>query len=112
MNIKSKIYIAGHTGLIGSAVVRKLKALNYANISTQTHRALDLTDRKKVDRFFLKERPEYIILSAARAGGIKANNTYPAEFIFQNLSIQNNVIDVIKNWKIQNDGTYAKIIIQ
>ncbi len=99
MNKKSRIYIAGHTGLIGSAIVRKLKARNHANISTQTHRALDLTDRKKVDRFFLKERPEYIILSAARAGGIKANNTYPAEFIFQNLSIQNNVIDLA--WKYQ-----------
>ena len=85
--------MAGHTGLIGSALIRKLKVLSFSNVITRTRKALDLTDRKKVKSFFSKERPEYVILAAAKVGGIYANNTYPAEFIFENLSIQNNVID-------------------
>jgi len=93
MNKNSKIYVAGHTGLIGSALIRKLKVLSFSNVITRTRKALDLTDRKKVKSFFSKERPEYVILAAAKVGGIYANNTYPAEFIFENLSIQNNVID-------------------
>ena len=85
--------MAGHTGLIGSALIRKLKVLSFSNVITRTRKALDLTDRKKIKSFFSKERPEYVILAAAKVGGIYANNTYPAEFIFENLSIQNNVID-------------------
>lgn len=85
--------MAGHTGLIGSALIRKLKVFSFSNVITRTRKALDLTDRKKVKSFFSKERPEYVILAAAKVGGIYANNTYPAEFIFENLSIQNNVID-------------------
>ena len=97
MKTKSKIFVAGHTGLIGSAILRKLKALNYSNVLTRTRRSLDLTDSKKVERFISKERPEYVILSAAKVGGIKANDKFPAAFIFQNLSIQNNVINL--SWK-------------
>lgn len=97
MKKNSKIYVAGHTGLIGSAIVRRLKSLSYTRIVTKTHADLDLTDRGKVERFFAKEKPEYVILAAARVGGIHANSTYPAEFIFQNLMIQTNVIDLA--WK-------------
>ncbi len=94
MQKNAKIYVAGHTGLIGSALVRKLEDLSYPNVITRTRKALDLTDRKRVEHFFSKERPDYVILAAAKVGGIHANSTYPAEFIFENLSIQNNVIDL------------------
>ena len=92
MNKLSKIYIAGHTGLVGSALIRQLIARGYVNIITRTHAELDLLDKDKVSEFFKKEKPEYVILAAAKVGGIYANNTYPAEFIYQNLEIQNNVI--------------------
>ena len=92
MNKLSKIYIAGHTGLVGSALIRQLIARGYANIITRTHAELDLLDKDKVSEFFKKEKPEYVILAAAKVGGIYANKTYPAEFIYQNLEIQNNVI--------------------
>ena len=92
MNKLSKIYIAGHTGLVGSALIRQLIARGYANIITRTHAELDLLDKDKVSEFFKKVKPEYVILAAAKVGGIYANNTYPAEFIYQNLEIQNNVI--------------------
>jgi GDP-L-fucose synthase len=92
VNKLSKIYIAGHTGLVGSALIRQLIARGYANIITRTHAELDLLDKDKVSEFFKKEKPEYVILAAAKVGGIYANNTYPAEFIYQNLEIQNNVI--------------------
>lgn len=86
--------MAGHTGLIGSAVVGKLRSLGYCNIVTRTHQEMDLTERKKVERFFEKENPEYVFLTASKVGGIFANTTYPAEFIYINLSIQTNVIDL------------------
>jgi GDP-L-fucose synthase len=92
VNKLSKIYIAGHTGLVGSALIRQLIARGYANIITRTHAELDLLDKDKVSEFFKKEKPEYVILAAAKVGGIYANKTYPAEFIYQNLEIQNNVI--------------------
>src|SRR4030042_6615911 len=85
MDRNAKIYIAGHTGLIGSAVVRKLKSLSYKNIITRTHKEMDLTERDKAEEFFKKERPEYVFLAAARVGGIYANSAYPAEFIYENL---------------------------
>lgn len=94
MDRNAKIYVAGHTGLIGSAVVRKLKSLGYKNIITETHKEMDLAERTKVAEFFKKESPEYVFLAAARVGGIYANSTYPAEFIYENLMIQTNVIDV------------------
>ncbi|CAM8437278.1 GDP-L-fucose synthase family protein [Candidatus Methylopumilus universalis] len=92
MNKLSKIYIAGHKGLVGSALIRQLIARGYTNIIARTHTELDLLDKDKVSAFFKKEKPEYVILAAAKVGGIYANNTYPAEFIYQNLEIQNNVI--------------------
>jgi GDP-L-fucose synthase len=94
MDRNAKIYIAGHTGLIGSAIVRKLKSLSYKNMITRTHREMDLTERDKAAEFFKKESPEYVFLAAARVGGIYANSTYPAEFIYENLMIQANVIDL------------------
>ena len=99
MNKNSKIYIAGHTGLIGSGILRKLKLMGYTRILTRTHKSLDLIDRGKVEHFFAKEQPEYVVLAAAKVGGIQANESYPAEFIFDNLSIQNNVIDL--SWRYQ-----------
>jgi GDP-L-fucose synthase len=94
MDRNAKIYVAGHTGLIGSAIVRKLKSLGYKNIITRTHKEMDLIDSDKVAKFFKKESPEYVFLAAARVGGIYANSTYPAEFIYENLMIQANVIDL------------------
>ena len=101
MKRNSRIYIAGHTGLIGSAILRCLKKNGYKNIITRTHRQLDLTDHGKVDRFFSRERPEYIFVAAARVGGIHANSTYPAEFIYQNLMIQNHLIDLAHQYKVK-----------
>lgn len=94
MDRNARIYVAGHTGLIGSAVVRKLKSTDYQNIVTRTHKELDLTERNKVAEFFEKESPEYVFLAAARVGGIYANSTFPAEFIHENLMIQTNVMDL------------------
>jgi GDP-L-fucose synthase len=92
MEISSKIYIAGHRGLVGSALVRRLQAGGYKNLITRTHFELDLLDQRAVQRFFEMERPEYVFLAAARVGGILANISYPADFIYQNLLIQVNVI--------------------
>jgi GDP-L-fucose synthase len=92
MNERSKIYLAGHTGLVGSAIYRKLLEKGYSNVITRTHRELDLIRQSEVERFFKEEKPEYVILAAAKVGGIQANSTYPAQFIFENLSIQNNLI--------------------
>lgn len=92
MEKQSKIYVAGHRGLVGSAILRLLQAQGYANLVHRTHAELDLTDQTAVERFFAAERPEYVFLAAAKVGGIHANNTYPAEFIYQNLAVQNNVI--------------------
>lgn len=92
MNKRSKIYIAGHTGLVGSALHRCLVSKGYKNIIIRTHKELDLTDQSAVEKFFKKERPEYVFLAAAKVGGIAANNTYRADFIYQNIQIQNNII--------------------
>ena len=92
MNSTAKIYIAGHLGLVGSALIRCLQTQGYTNIVTRTHAELDLTDRVATEAFFAAEKPEYVFLAAAKVGGIHANNTYPAEFIFSNLAIQTNVI--------------------
>ena len=92
MNPKAKIYIAGHRGLVGSALMRCLRAQGYTNIVTRTHAELDLTDRVTTEAFFAAEKPEYVFLAAAKVGGIHANNIYPGEFIFTNLAIQINVI--------------------
>lgn len=92
MNLDSRIYIAGHKGLVGSAIVRKLKSLGYSNLVLKSHQELDLLNNEAVKVFFEKEKPEYVFLAAAKVGGILANNTFPAEFIFENLQIQNNII--------------------
>jgi GDP-L-fucose synthase len=92
MDKHSKIYIAGHRGLVGSALVRAFQAKGYDNLILRTHAELDLTDQHAVQQFFTKERPEVVLLAAAKVGGIHANNTYPAEFIHSNLVIQTNVI--------------------
>lgn len=88
-----KIYVAGHRGLVGSALVRKLKSEGFLNVVTRTHGELDLTRQSEVENFFAKEKPAYVILAAAKVGGIYANDTYPADFIMQNLQIECNVID-------------------
>ena len=92
MEKNSKIYVAGHRGLAGSAIVRKLKEEGYRNLLLKTSAELDLRDQKAVKDFFENEKPEYVFLAAAKVGGINANNTYPADFIYDNLCIQNNVI--------------------
>lgn len=92
MEKSAKIYVAGHRGLVGSAIVENLRSKGYANIIGRTHGELDLTDQVAVADFFAAEKPEYIFLAAAKVGGIVANNTYRADFIYQNLQIQNNII--------------------
>ena len=92
MEKTSKIYVAGHRGLVGSAIVRNLEANGFENIITRSHKELDLTNQEAVIKFFEEEKPEYVFLAAAKVGGIHANNTYPADFIYDNLMIQNNVL--------------------
>ncbi len=92
MDKNSKIYIAGHRGLVGSAIVKNLQAKGYTNLVYKTHKELDLLNQQAVADFFEFEKPEYVILAAAKVGGIVANNTYRADFIYENLQIQNNVI--------------------
>ncbi|HLP97542.1 MAG TPA: GDP-L-fucose synthase [Sideroxyarcus sp.] len=101
MNKDAKIYIAGHRGLVGSALVRRLQANGYSNLVTRTHAELELRDQAAVQALFAKEKPEYVILAAAKVGGIHANNTYPAEFIHDNLVIQSNVIHSAWQNKVQ-----------
>jgi GDP-L-fucose synthase len=88
-----KIYVAGHRGMVGSAIVRALRVQGHTNIVTRTHAELDLTDQGAVRAFFAVEKPDQVYLAAAKVGGIHANNTYPADFIYQNLMVQANVID-------------------
>ncbi len=97
MNKTTKIYVAGHRGMVGSAIVRKLQADGFHNIIVRTHAELDLTNQDAVNDFFENERPEQVYLAAAKVGGIHANNTYPAEFIYQNLMMEANVINAA--WK-------------
>ncbi len=92
MEKNAKIYVAGHRGMAGSAIVRALMREGYTNIVVRTHAELELRDSRAVADFFATEKPEYVFLAAARVGGILANNTYPAEFLFDNVQIQNNVI--------------------
>ena len=97
MEKHAKIYIAGHRGLVGSALVKNLQQLGYQNLVLRTHTELDLTDQQATEAFFAAEKPDYVFLAAAKVGGIHANNEYPAEFVFSNLSIQINVIHAA--WK-------------
>ena len=91
-NLDQKIYVAGHRGMVGSAIVRALKGKGYSNIIGKTHAELDLTNQAAVQAFFQREKPDQVYLAAAKVGGIYANNTFPAEFIYDNLMVQNNVI--------------------
>ena len=93
MNLHAKIYVAGHAGLVGSAIVRSLRAAGYTNIVGRTHDELELEDQDAVRHFFERERPQYVFLAAAKVGGILANNTFPADFIRSNLTIQLNVVE-------------------
>ena len=93
MKLNDKIYITGNRGLVGSAIVRQLEARGFTNLLMRTHKELDLTIQAQVQSFFQQEKPDYVILAAAKVGGIYANNTYPADFIYQNLMIQTNVIN-------------------
>lgn len=92
MEIGAKIYIAGHKGMVGSAILRNLQKRGYTNFITRTHSELDLTSQQAVNEFFEKEKPEYVFLAAAKVGGIVANNTYPAQFFYENSMIQNNIL--------------------
>jgi GDP-L-fucose synthase len=102
MKHDARIYVAGHTGLAGSALFRKIQAKGYTQIISRPHAELDLTKKPDVDTFFSKERPEYVFLAAAKAGGIWANKTYPVDFLLTNLKIQNNVIETA--WKHEVKG--------
>ncbi|ADL07287.1 GDP-L-fucose synthase [Thermosediminibacter oceani] len=101
MHKGAKVYVAGHKGLVGSAILRKLQAEGYSNIVTRTHQELDLTNQQEVYRFFETERPEYVFLAAAKVGGILANSTYPAVFIRENLLIQTNIIDAAYRYGVK-----------
>ena len=92
MKLHDKIYIAGHNGLVGSAIIRELKSQGFENLIYKNHSELDLTNQFEVNKFFNTEKPDFVILAAAKVGGIHANNTYPAEFIYENLMIEANVI--------------------
>ena len=100
MDKKSKIYVSGHKGMVGSAILRRLKENGYTNLVMASSKELDLRNQQEVNNFFIKERPNYVILAAARVGGIKANIKYPGDFIYDNLAIQNNVINASKSFDI------------
>lgn len=101
MEKHSKIYVAGHRGLVGSAIVRNLKEKGYENIIGRTHKELDLMNQEEVREFFKKEKPDYVFLAAAKVGGINANNSYPADFAYENLIIQCNVIKACHDFKVK-----------
>ncbi len=101
MTKNKKIYIAGHRGLVGSAIVRRLQKAGYKNLLFRTRAELDLTDKKAVDDFFATEKPAYVFLAAAKVGGIHANNTQPADFIYDNLAIQNNVLRAASEYQVE-----------
>lgn len=101
MEKNSKIYVAGHRGLVGSAIVRELQKKGYTNIIGKTHKELDLMDSMAAENFFKEEKPEYVFLAAAKVGGIYANFNYPADFIYENLQIQNNVIGNAYKYKVK-----------
>ncbi|HEV8262403.1 MAG TPA: NAD-dependent epimerase/dehydratase family protein, partial [Burkholderiales bacterium] len=92
MKLDSKIYLAGHRGLVGSAIMRRLQAAGCRNLITRSHTELELSEQAAVREFFERERPDHVVLAAARVGGIVANDTYPADFLRENLEIQDNVI--------------------
>ncbi len=101
MKLNSKIYVAGHKGMVGSAIMRALKAKGFSNLVSATSREMDLRDTASVERFFGMEKPEYVFMAAAKVGGIYANDTYPADFLYDNLMIQNNVVHSAYTHKVE-----------
>jgi GDP-L-fucose synthase len=101
MNKTDKIYVAGHRGLVGAAITKRLESEGFTNLLLRSHDELDLTDPGQIEQFFKAEQPDYVILAAARVGGIKANMTYPAEFLYENLQIQNNVMWSAMKYKVK-----------
>jgi len=101
MDLNEKIYIAGHLGLVGSAIVRQLKSRGFTNLLMLTHKELDLTNQESVQTLFKNEQPDYVILAAGKVGGIYANNTYPADFIYQNIMIEANIIHAAYEYKVK-----------
>ena len=101
MELNEKIYIAGHRGLVGSAIVRQLKSRGFTNLLMRTHKELDLTNQVSVQTLFKNEQPDYVILAAGKVGGIYANNTYPADFIYQNIMIEANIIHAAYEFKVK-----------
>lgn len=101
MDKQAKIYVAGHRGLVGSAIVRNLKKKGYDNVIGRTHEELDLLEQQQVRDFFEKEKPDYVVLAAARVGGINANNTRPADFAYENMQMQCNVIKAAHDYKVK-----------
>jgi GDP-L-fucose synthase len=101
MDKSDKIYIAGHRGLVGSAIVRQLEEKGFTNLLMRTHKELDLCNQAQVQYFFKQEKPDYVILAAAKVGGIHANNAYPADFIYQNMMIEANVINAAYKYKVK-----------
>lgn len=101
MNKNSRIYVAGHTGMVGSAIVRQLKKQGFENLILKTHEELDLTDRNAVNQFFKKYKPEYVFVAAAKVGGIKANSTYPVEFTTENTYIGLNVLSAAHQYSVK-----------
>ncbi|MFH1666470.1 MAG: NAD-dependent epimerase/dehydratase family protein, partial [Elusimicrobiota bacterium] len=101
MKKNSRIYVAGHTGFIGGALIRRLKELGFNNLVFKTHKELDLTNQEKTEKLFKDLRPEYVFLLAAKVGGIHANNSYPADFIYQNTAIQMNVIHAAHKYGVK-----------
>lgn len=108
MNKNSKIYVAGHNGMVGSAIVRNLQAKGYTNIITRTRAELDLCNQQSVNEFFQKEKPEYTVLAAAKVGGIQANNIQRADFIYENLIVEANVIYAVAQLKKEKDQSPAQ----
>jgi len=101
MDLNEKIYIAGHCGLVGSAIVRQLKSRGFTNLLMRTHKELDLTNQVSVQTLFKNEQPDYVVLAAGKVGGIYANNTYPADFIYQNIMIEANIIHAAYEYKVK-----------
>ena len=101
MKLHDKIYIAGHCGLVGSAIVRQLKSRGFTNLLMRSHKELDLTNQASVQTLFKNEQPDYVILAAGKVGGIYANNTYPADFIYQNIMIEANIIHAAYEYKVK-----------
>lgn len=111
MHKDASIYVAGHTGLLGSALVRKLKANGYSNIITRTHKELDLMNQQSVNDFFQNERPEYVFLAAGLVGGIMANKTHPATFLHTNIAIQDNVFEAATRTEVRHLVFYGSSCI-